>query len=78
LVDAVRQNLAGAGADLGTVRLLLDRVLREHGADDLASLWDALQRLQGHLEKIGRKTDLAMNAPRAELSVGADAAVSDA
>lgn len=60
LVDAVRQDLAAAGADLGSVRLLLDRVLLEHRRDDLDKLYARLQSLQDALGRIQRKTDLAM------------------
>lgn len=60
LVDAVRQDLAAAGADLGSVRLLLDRVLLEHRVDDLDKLYLRLQALQDALGRIQRKTDLAM------------------
>jgi len=60
LVDAVRQDLAVAGADLGSVRLLLGRVFAEKRPDDLEKLYQRLQGVQDALGRIGRKTDLAM------------------
>lgn len=55
LVDALRQNLAGAGADLSTIEYLL----RE---DRYEELLPALARLRGHLEAIDSKTTLAFEA----------------
>lgn len=58
LVDALRQNLAGAGADLGSLFFLLEPL------DDSISprVFLVLHRLKGHLAKLDEKTTLALNA----------------
>lgn len=57
LSSAIRQNLAGAGADLYTISYLLD----EGRTDELR---DPLRRLRGHLEKAEAKLRLAVEEER--------------
>lgn len=64
LVDALRQNLAGAGADVGSIELLLGRITDGLPADDpdRQRLIEALQRLKGHIGKLTSKATLAIDA----------------
>jgi hypothetical protein len=53
LVDAQRQRLAGAGADISTIRLLLSR--NDYGPN----LTDAVERLAAHITHINKVSTMA-------------------
>ena len=60
LVDAQRQNFAGAGFDLGTIRFLCEAETINRVALD-----SAVRRLTGHIEKASHKATLAFEAEAA-------------
>lgn len=77
LVDAQRQNFAGAGMDLFTLRSLLERLERTTGRperegtarlpgrrSDWEAAWETLDRLEAHLTRANDKATLAFNAPQ--------------
>lgn len=64
LVDALRQDFAGAGDALSLVRLSLSREVVP--IDELEA---ALDRLEAHLNRAERKATLAFGAATAERSV---------
>lgn len=68
LVDAQRQNLFGAGADLSTIEYIIDRAHSEGSdtvefeAGDWVTLQDTVSRLREHIEEIDCKATLAFDA----------------
>lgn len=59
LVSAIRQNTAGAGADMMTLRVLSER--GEYGEPFM----DALARLREHIVSIDQKATMALEAETA-------------
>jgi len=53
-VSALRQNVAGAGIDLGTLTICLDR-------GDVEAARRAVERMTAHLAEADRKLSMAIN-----------------